>query len=66
VNQATGNPSFPVDRIEPRHPEQSSVILRMQRSPALGETLAMPPVGRKLKDQTGIDAVSAWINLLPE
>jgi hypothetical protein len=55
-----------MDRIEPTVPSSSSILLRMQRNPSMGETLQMPPVGRELPDMTGIATVSTWItNLTP-
>ncbi len=64
INHSTGNPNFPMDRIEPTVPSSSSIVVRMQRNPSIGEVLQMPPVGRELPDSTGIAAVSTWVNSL--
>jgi len=61
VNVPTFNGTFMMDRIEPTAPSQSSIIVRMQRDPSMGETMQMPPVGRELPHVAGIQAVSAWI-----
>jgi len=69
VGKNTGNPNFSTMyplRIAPHHAESSSIVARMQRNPSIGETLQMPPIGRKLPDMAGIEVVSTWINSLPE
>jgi hypothetical protein len=45
-------------------PAQSSMIVRMERNPTIGETLQMPPVARELPDPTGIGLVTDWVNAL--
>jgi hypothetical protein len=64
INRMTGNPNFVMDRIEPMQPAQSSMIVRMERNPTIGETLQMPPVARELPDPTGIGLVTDWVNAL--
>jgi len=64
VNAPTGNPNFPMDRIEPGEPEQSAIIQRMLRNPSLGETEQMPPLARELVHTEGVATVSAWIRSL--
>ena len=64
ANAATVNQFFQMDRIEPGNPSQSSIVVRMQINPSIGESLQMPPLGRDLPDPDGIAAVSAWIQQL--
>jgi hypothetical protein len=64
INKMTSNPSFPMDRIEPMQPSQSSIVVRTQRDPSMGETMQMPPVARELPDLNGIATVTAWVNSL--
>jgi hypothetical protein len=65
VNALTTNTAFPMDRIEPGDPAQSSILVRMKRDPAVGETGMMPPVGRELVHDEAVATVSAWIQSLP-
>ncbi|HTM45205.1 MAG TPA: hypothetical protein VL137_09645 [Polyangiaceae bacterium] len=51
-------------RIEPGHPEQSAVYLRMhQRDPE--QLISMPPIGTEEVDTTGSQLISDWITALP-
>jgi hypothetical protein len=65
VNALTTNPAFPMDRIEPGDPAQSSILVRMTRDPAAGETGMMPPVSREVVHDEAVASVSAWIQSLP-
>ena len=55
------NDQHVVGRIVPGHPEESSVIYRMQQR---GNNAQMPPVATKSIDETGIADVAAWIRSL--
>jgi len=65
VNQRTINPAFGMDLIEPGNPDQSAILVRLERDPSAGQTNQMPPVGRELVHSEGVAAVSAWIQSLP-
>ncbi len=49
-------------RIQPGQPDVSSIIYRMSHR---GNNAQMPPLATKKVDETGVEAVKAWILSLP-
>ena len=48
----------PLQRIEPKRPESSSVLVRMRHR---GDVAQMPPLGTALVDEEGVKALEAWV-----
>jgi cytochrome c553 len=50
------------DRIEPHFASHSEIVMRMNRR----DTLQMPPIATKQIHGAAVDAISAWINAMPQ
>jgi hypothetical protein len=65
VTSSTSQPDW-TKRVVPGSPDESGIYRRATFVPMMagGQNLRMPPVGTELIDETGSDAIAAWIESL--